>query len=86
MPLNPTVSVPPTVELLEMVSVPLAAPAVAGLNATRTAAVWPGSRVIGKEPAGMEKPVPEILTEFMVNAAVPEDDNVSVCVDVVFSA
>lgn len=43
----------------------------AGLNVTWSDADWPGLRVSGRVAAASEKPVPEIVAELTVRAAVP---------------
>lgn len=69
-----------TDELLTMVSCPLAVPVAVGLNCTVRLRDWPEFKVTGKVAPVTEKPVPEMLTELMVTAAVPVELNVSDCV------
>ena len=85
-PVRATAAVPLVEELLEMVSVPLAAPADVGANWTVSVAVWPALSVSGKLAPEIEKPVPDSVAELMVTAAVPVDDSVIDCEVVVLTA
>jgi hypothetical protein len=85
-PLRATVAVPFVDELLEMVSVPLAAAADVGSNWTVSVAVWLGFSVSGKVAPETEKPVPVSVAELMTTAAVPVEDSVTDCEVVVFTA
>ena len=84
MPLRVIVLVLPLVELLEMVIVPLAAPATVGSKLTCRFTDCPGFSVTGTVAPVIVNPVPARVTEFTVSAAVPEEVNVNVLVDVVF--
>jgi hypothetical protein len=68
------------VELLAMVSVPLAGPAAVGANCTVSVAAWFGFNVSGKLAPEVEKPVPVSVAALMVTAAVPVEDSVIDCV------
>ena len=70
-PLMLTVTVGLVEELLLMVRVPVAEPAVVGSNWTCRVAVWLGFSVKGKVAPETVKPVPEMLSELTVTAAVP---------------
>ena len=59
------------------VSVPLAAPAVAGSNFTCTVTAFPGFSVTGKPGPAIANPAPATVTELMVKAAVPDDSSVT---------
>ncbi len=76
-PLRATVAVLPVVELLLIVSVPVAAPAAAGWNCSCRVTDWLGFSVTGRVPATMVKPAPVIEAEFTVTAEVPDDVSVS---------
>jgi hypothetical protein len=76
----------PVVELLLMVSCPVKAPAVVGLNCSCSTSVWVGSIVTGKPPPTMVKPAPVIEPEFTVTGVVPDDVSVNVSVVAVFTA
>ena len=76
-PLKATVAVLPVVELLLMVSAPVAAPAAVGRNSSCSVTDWLGLSVMGKLPATMVKPVPAIEAEFTVTAEVPDDVSVT---------
>jgi hypothetical protein len=64
----------PLAEVLEIVSCPVAAPAVAGSNCTLKVVVCPGVNVRGKPDPETVKPAPVIATELTVTGAVPVDD------------
>jgi len=64
-------------ELLEMVIVPAAAPAIEGLKRTVRTAVWPGFKVIGKVTPEIEKPLPDTVAELMVRGPVPAEVSVN---------
>jgi hypothetical protein len=72
-PLRATTAVLPVVELLLIVSCPVIAPAVVGLNCTCTVNDCVGFKVTGKRWATMVKPAPAIVAAFTVNAEVPVD-------------
>jgi hypothetical protein len=76
-PLKATVAVLPLVELLLIVSCPVAAPAAVGRNCSCSVTDWLGLSVTGKLPATMLKPVPAIEAEFTVTAEVPDDVSVT---------
>jgi hypothetical protein len=76
-PLKATVAVLPVVELLLIVSCPVAAPAAVGRNCTCRVTDWLGLSVMGKLPATMLKPVPALEAEFTVTAEVPDDVSVT---------
>jgi hypothetical protein len=77
-PLNPIVAVGLVAELLTMVNLPVAAPAVVGLNFTVTVAAWLGFNVSGKVAPDIVKPVPVSVAALTMTDAVPEE--VRVCV------
>jgi hypothetical protein len=79
-PLRTTTVDDPVEELLVTVIWPVAAPVAVGSNTILSVAVWLGFKVNGKVNPEMEKPVPLTVAELMVNAAVPVDDRISVCV------
>jgi hypothetical protein len=72
-PVRATVAVLPFVELLLMVSFPVAAPATVGRNCSCRVTDWFGLSVTGRVPATMVKPAPAIEAEFTVTAEVPDD-------------
>jgi hypothetical protein len=76
-PLRATVDVLPVVELLLIVSFPVAAPAAVGRNVSCKVTDWFGSSVTGTLPAAMEKPAPVMEADFTVTAEVPEDVSVT---------
>ncbi len=76
-PARATVAVLPLVELLLMVSCPLAAPAAVGRNCSCRVVDWFGLSVTGRVPATMVKPAPVIEAEFTVTAEVPDDVSVT---------
>ena len=76
-PLKATVAVLPLVELLLIVSCPVAGPVAVGRNCNCKVSDWFGFSVTGKDPATMVKPAPEIEAEFTVTGAVPDDVSVS---------
>lgn len=88
-PLNTGVPVPlrltrvdvPLLELLVIVSAPVAAPATVGSNCTVNVAVWVPVRVIGKLTPETLKPVPATVAAVTVTEDVPPDDRTNVCVD-----
>jgi hypothetical protein len=79
-PLSVTEIVLPLVELLLMVSWPLADPVAVGSNCICSVIDWVGFSVIGRLWAKIEKPVPVMAAEFTVNGDVPDDVNVKDCV------
>ena len=76
----------PVVELLLMVSCPVRAPAVVGLNCSCSTSVLVGSIVTGKPPPTRVKPAPVIVPEVTVTGVIPDDVNVNVRVVTVFTA
>src|SRR5271170_1664335 len=70
-PLRATTEVAPVVELLPMVSCPIAAPAAVGWNCTCHVSAWFGFKVTGKPPPTMVKPVPLTEAELIVTGKVP---------------
>jgi hypothetical protein len=84
-PVRLTVAVGLVDELLAMVRVPVAAPAVVGSNSTLTVAVGlEVFRVSGKVAPEKEKPVPAMATELTVTGAPPVEVRVTDCVAGVF--
>lgn len=81
-----TVLVPPDVELLEMVRVPVAAPVTVGSKLTWSVNDCPGFSVAGNVPPEIAKAPPVSMTEFTVTAAFPDELSMRFLVDVVFSA
>lgn len=69
--------------MLLMVSVPVAAVAVAGRYPNTRFNVAPGFSVAGRAPETIENPVPLIESELTVTADVPVEVRVRVCVAVV---
>lgn len=78
-PLRLTVAAPPEEALLEMVSVPVAAPEVVGSNCTCRVAVWFGVNVTGNVAPETVKPVPVIVAELMVSVPLPLEVSVTDC-------
>jgi hypothetical protein len=76
-PLKATAAVLPLVELLLIVSCPVAAPAAVGRSCSCRVTDWLGLSVTGKLPATMVKPAPAIEAEFTVTAEVPDDVSVT---------
>jgi hypothetical protein len=79
-PVKATTAVLPLVELLLIVTCPLAVPAVVGRNWTCSVIACDGFSVAGNPLPTIVKPVPVIVAELIVTGAVPHDVNVSVCV------
>jgi hypothetical protein len=79
-PLNDTTAVPPVVELLLMVRLPVADPVAVGLNWTCTVIDWLGFNVAGSVAPTMLKAAPEMDAEFTVTGDVPEEVRVTDCV------
>jgi len=79
-PLRLIVAVPPEEALLEMVSVPVAAPADMGSNCTCSVAAWFGVNVTGNVTPEILKPVPAIVAELMVSVPLPLEVSVTDCV------
>jgi hypothetical protein len=68
-------------ELLVIVSLPLTAPEVAGLNCTVSVTVCFGLSVIGKLAPETVKPVPDTVAAWILSEAVPLEVSVTDCVD-----
>ena len=66
--------------MLVIVSCPVAAPTVDGLNVNVIDKVWPGLSVAGRLIAETAKPVPVTATELTVTAAVPLEVRITFCV------
>ena len=79
-PLSATTAVLPVVELLLMVTCPVAAPGVVGLNWICSVTDWVGFNVIGRLPATMVKAAPLIDAELTVTGEAPVDVSVTDCV------
>ena len=75
----------PFVELLLIVSCPLAAPVAVGRNCTCRAIDWVGFNVTGRLAPTIVKPAPVITAEFTVTGDVPVDVSVNDCVVAVFT-
>jgi hypothetical protein len=75
----------PLVELLLIVTCPLAEPVDVGLNSICNVTDCVGFSVIGKLSPGIVNPVPLIATEFTVTGEVPVDVRVRACVAAVFT-
>lgn len=84
-PLSSTTVVPPVEELLVMVSCPVAAPTVGGLNSTFGVTAWPGPNVSGNVAPEILKPVPFSVAARIVTGAVPVAVKVTDCVAGVFT-
>jgi len=84
-PLRAIVAVLLVEELLVMVNLPVAEPAVAGSNCTSSVAVWPEVSVTGKVTPETVKPVPVNAAALIVTGAVPVEVKVTDWVDVVFT-
>jgi hypothetical protein len=78
-PFKLTVAVPPEAALLDIVSVPVAAPEAVGSNCTCRLAVWFGVNVTGNVAPETLKPVPVIVAELMVSVALPLEVSVTDC-------
>jgi hypothetical protein len=76
-PLSETAAVLPFVELLLIVSWPVVAPVLVGLNCTCSVTVCDGFNVNGKVPPTTANPEPAIVAEFTVTGAVPVDIRVT---------
>lgn len=80
LPFKATAVVLPLEELLLIVSCPVAAPLVVGLNCTWSVVVCEGVNVRGKLPPRIAKPVPDTDAELTVRDEVPDDVSVTDCV------
>ena len=80
-PLSGSVIVLLELELLLIVSCPLAIPVAFGLNCTCRVSDWFGFRIAGRAPFIRENPTPLRVAELMVSGDVPVDVRVNVCVD-----
>jgi hypothetical protein len=67
----------PADELLEMIKLPPADAALAGVNFTVKVSDWPGINLAGNVPPDTEKPAPCRETELMSSGHVPADVNVT---------
>jgi len=79
-PVMLTVAEPPEEALLEIVSVPVAAPEVVGSNCTCRVAVAFGVNVIGNVAPETVKPAPVMVAELMVSVPLPLEVSVTDCV------
>lgn len=79
-PLRATTALLFVVELLAIVSLPVAAPVAVGSNCTLSVAVWLGLSVSGNVAPETLNPVPDTAAEFTVTAAVPFEESVTDCV------
>lgn len=68
------------IDVLTMVTKPLAVPVADGSNCTSNEAVWPGASVAGKAAPERENPAPLKVTELTTTATVPADLSVTVWV------
>jgi hypothetical protein len=84
-PLSVTAAVPLVEELLVIVTIPVAAPAVVGSNFTDSVAVWLGFNVNGKVAPDIVNPFPVGVAALMVTGDVPAEVKVSDCVAGVLS-
>ena len=84
-PLNAIAVVPPLDESLLMASWPVAAPAVVGLNWICSVFACVGLKVTGKLAPDTVKPVPASVAALIVTGAVPDEVNVTACVDAEFT-
>ncbi len=76
-PARATTAVLPLVELLLIVSCPVAVPTAVGRNRSCKVIDWLGLNVIGRLPETRVKPAPVIEAEFTVTAEVPDDVSVT---------
>jgi hypothetical protein len=76
-PLNATAAVLPLVELLLIVSCPVAVPAAVGRNCSCKVIDWFGLNVTGKFPDTRVKPAPATEAEFTVTVELPDDTSVT---------
>lgn len=72
-------------ELVVIVRLPVAAPALVGSNRMFSVAVWPCFNVAGMVTPDMVKPVPVRVVALIVTGAVPVEVKVTDCVAGVFS-
>jgi hypothetical protein len=80
-PLRTTVEVIPSVQLVEIARLEVAAPAVWGAKVTGMARLWPGGRLTGSDIAPTEKPALGRFMELIVIAVFPDDVKVN---DIIF--
>ena len=85
MPFRATDAVPAVVELLLIVTWPLAVPVVVGSNCTCNVTDCVGFNVTGRLPPTIAKPVPVIAAELTITGDVPVDIKVNDCVVAVFT-
>ena len=76
-PFRETNAVPPVVELLLIVTWPLAVPVVVGSNCTCNVTDCVGFNVTGRLPPTIAKPVPVIAAELTITGDVPVDIKVN---------
>ena len=75
----------PAEELEEIFNLPVAAPALAGLNCTVSVRDCPGDNLAGNVPPDTENPVPCTEAELISTGQVPIDFNVTNWVAAVFT-
>jgi len=85
-PLKLTVVIGFATDVLTIVSVPVARPAVAGSNETWIVAACPAIKMRGEAPPESENPAPCTVARLTVTGKTPEDDKVTDCVAGVFRA
>ena len=76
-PVRATTVVLPPIELLLIVSCPVAAPATVGRNCSCKVIDWFGLNVTGKFPDTRVKPAPATEAEFTVTVELPDDTSVT---------
>jgi hypothetical protein len=74
----------PAEEFVERFNLPVAAPALVGLNCTVSVRDWPGDNFAGNVPPDTENPVPCAEAELISSGQVPTDFNVTNRVAAVF--
>ena len=84
-PFRATDAVAPVVELLLIVTWPLAVPVVVGSNCTCNVTDCVGFNVTGRLAPTIAKPVPVIAAELTITGDVPVDIKVKDCVVAVFT-
>jgi hypothetical protein len=75
----------PAEEFVERFNLPVAAPALVGLNCTVSVRDWPGDNLAGNVPPDTENPVPWTEAELISRGQVPTDFNVTNWVAAVFA-
>lgn len=78
-----TVLVPPDLASLDIVMVPVAAPATVGSKPTSRISDWPGFNAVGKVAPEIANVAPVTVTEFTAKAVFPEEVRVRLLVDLV---